>query len=214
MEIKLKSIIPFPIKNEFSSESELWGKDVLFYSNHFSVIDAHSGKGKSTFTSIVSGSRYDYEGMVSIDGEDIKTFSKNKWSQLRRVNLSFVFQDLQLFDKITVKDNLLIKNQLTDFRSENEIKVLLEQLKIEHKWGQLCGTLSLGQQQRVAIIRALLQPADFIIMDEPFSHLDSENTSLAMNLITSHCNEINSGMILTTLGNKYNLKWDQIIQIG
>jgi ABC-type multidrug transport system ATPase subunit len=119
-----------------------------------------------------------------------------------------------LFDKLTVKQNLLLKNQLTDFKKESEIKLLIEQLGLENKWDQVCGTLSLGQQQRVSIIRALLQPAKFLVMDEPFSHLDDLNSSIALDLIKSHCDKNEIGIILTSLGDKYSIEWDKIVQIA
>ncbi len=214
MIINFKNVVPFPIKNEFYSNGELWEKEIEFNSSEFSLIDAHSGKGKSTFTSILAGLRFDYEGDVFISEKNLRIISTKDWSELRRTKLSFIFQDLQLFDKLTVGENLLIKNKLTDFKNEKEIVELLQKVGLDHKWNQYCGNLSLGQQQRVAIIRALLQPAEFLIMDEPFSHLDDENTRLAMNLIHSHCVENKTGIILTTLGQQYTIQWHKKVRIG
>ena len=166
MKIEFNNIIPNPIKNEMSSSGELWGKKVEFNSSENTIIDAYSGKGKSTFTSLVAGLRFDYEGEILIDNRNIRSISKNDWSELRRLKIAFIFQDLQLFEKLTVEENLLIKNRLTDFKKEGEIKEFLDLFGLLNKWKQPCGTLSLGQQQRIAIIRALLQPADFLIMDE------------------------------------------------
>ena len=214
MIIEFQNVIPNPLKHELSCSGELWGKSVSFHSEENTLIDAHSGKGKSTFTSLVAGLRFDFEGNILIDSKKLQTISKNEWSELRRNKLSFIFQDLQLFENLTVKDNLLIKNNLTDFKTEKEIKYLLEFLGIDTKWRQFCGTLSLGQQQRVAIIRSLLQPAAFLIMDEPFSHLDEVNTQNAFIMIQKHCSENNIGTILTTLGQNYHAQWDKRIQIA
>jgi putative ABC transport system ATP-binding protein len=214
MVIRFKNVIPIPIKNEFSSNGELWGKVIEFTSSEYSLIDAHSGKGKSTFTSLLAGLRFDYEGEIFVGDKNIRLISKSEWSDLRRNKLSFIFQDLQLFEKLTVGENLLIKSKLTDFKSEEEIVELLKQVGLDHKWNQLCGNLSLGQQQRIAIIRALLQPADFLIMDEPFSHLDDLNTQIAMNLIQNHCLENKTGIILTTLGQQYTIQWHKKIRIA
>ena len=95
-----------------------------------------------------------------------------------------------------------------------EILELLKQVGLDHKWHHFCGNLSLGQQQRIAIIRALLQPADFLIMDEPFSHLDEINSDIAMNLIHNHCIENNTGIILTTLGQQYTIQWHKKVRIA
>jgi ABC-type lipoprotein export system ATPase subunit len=214
MRIEFKNVIPNPIKNELNHLGGLWGNDLDFNSNEYTLIDARSGKGKSTFTSIIAGLRFDYTGDVFFEGKNIKNLSSYEWSVLRRSSFSFIFQDLQLFDKLTVKQNLLLKNQLTDFKKESEIKLLIEQVGLENKWDQVCGTLSLGQQQRVSIIRALLQPAKFLVIDEPFSHLDGINSSIAMDLIKSHCDKNEIGIILTSLGDKYSIEWDKIVQIA
>lgn len=214
MRIEFKNVIPNPIKNELNHLGGLWGNNLDFNSNEYTLIDARSGKGKSTFTSIIAGLRFDYTGDVFFEGKNIKNLSSYEWSIIRRSSFSFIFQDLQLFDKLTVKQNLLLKNQLTDFKKESEIKLLIEQLGLENKWDQVCGTLSLGQQQRVSIIRALLQPAKFLVMDEPFSHLDDLNSSIALDLIKSHCDKNEIGIILTSLGDKYSIEWDKIVQIA
>jgi putative ABC transport system ATP-binding protein len=214
MKIEFNDVIPNPIKNEMSLTGELWGKKVEFNSFENTIIDAHSGKGKSTFTSLVAGLRFDYEGEILIDNRNIRSISKNEWSELRRVNIAYIFQDLQLFEKLKVKENLLIKNRLTDFKQESEIKEFLELFGLENKWNQECGTLSLGQQQRIAIIRSLLQPAKFLIMDEPFSHLDELNINIALNLILNQTKSNKTGVILTTLGQHYNIEWHKKVQIG
>ena len=214
MRIEFKNVIPNPIKNELNHLGGLWGNNLDFNSNEYTLIDARSGKGKSTFTSIIAGLRFDYTGDVFFEGKNIKNLSSYEWSIIRRSSFSFIFQDLQLFDKLTVKQNLLLKNQLTDFKKESEIKLLIEQVGLENKWDQVCGTLSLGQQQRVSIIRALLQPAKFLVMDEPFSHLDDLNSSIALDLIKSHCDKNEIGIILTSLGDKYSIEWDKIVQIA
>src|SRR5690606_36036205 len=128
------------------------------------------------FTTTTIGLRKDYTGEITYDNQNISSFSPSEWANIRQTKIAVVFQDLQLFPKFTVKENLLIKNRLTNVFSEMEIIQMLEELEIDDKWSQQCGILSMGQQQRVAIIRALIQPYIWLIMDEPFSHLDKENT--------------------------------------
>ena len=67
----------------------------------------------------------------------------------------------------------------------------------------------MGQQQRVAIIRALAQPFEWILLDEPFSHLDEENTQKCLTLIHQRCDEQRAGFILTTLGDDHGTKYDR-----
>jgi len=137
----------------------------------------------------------------------------HEWIELRRVRLSAIFQDLQLFPKLTARENLQLKNALCDHKSEEEIQAMLELLGIGEKGEQLCGTLSLGQQQRVAIIRSLLQPFELLVMDEPFSHLDEENTAIALQLIREETDKNRGGFVLTTLGSHHDSSYDQELSL-
>ena len=114
---------------------------------------------------------------------------------------------------MTVRENLQLKNALCDVFSEDELKSMLSELGIADKWDQKCGILSMGQQQRVAIIRALCQPFEWLILDEPFSHLDVENAQKCLRLIDQRCNQLNAGFVLTTLGDSYGYSYDQEIKL-
>ena len=96
-----------------------------------------------------------------------------------------------------------------------EIHTLSEEnLKKKHnKWEQKCGLLSMGQQQRVAIIRAMAQPFKWLIMDEPFSHLDVDNTNRCLKIIHERTTELGAGFVLTTLGDFHNYNYDQELKL-
>jgi putative ABC transport system ATP-binding protein len=90
---------------------------------------------------------------------------------------------MRLFDDLTVFENINIKRQLQPRHNEEKIKEMAERLGIGNKLSSTCSTCSYGEQQRVAIIRSLMQPFDFLLLDEPFSHLDNENAQKAMTLM-------------------------------
>lgn len=173
------------------------------------MLNAASGKGKSTFTHTIFGLRNDYQGNLLYDGQNVSVYDEAVWTTIRREKISVVFQDLQLFHNLTVRENLLLKNSLCDVYSETELKAFLEQAGIENKWNDSCGILSMGQQQRVAIIRALCQPFEWLILDEPFSHLDKVNSAICLRLINERCDQLNAGFVLTTLGEDYGFAYDQ-----
>jgi len=177
------------------------------------LLNASSGKGKTTFTHILAGIRKDFSGSIRFDEKEITSFSQEEWAELRKERMSYVFQDLQLFSKLTVEENLYLKNNLTDTFTSVELKQMLDELEIEDKWSVPCGILSMGQQQRVAVIRALCQPFDWLLLDEPFSHLDEENTRLALSLINKRVDHIKAGFILTTLGENHNFKFDKELNL-
>ncbi|MES2799999.1 MAG: ATP-binding cassette domain-containing protein [Bacteroidota bacterium] len=213
MKIRFNQVMPIPLASIQHSSESIWGNEVSFNTGQKILLNASSGKGKSTFTSSAVGLRNDYTGTISYDELDIKSFNEDDWTKIRREKIAVVFQDLQLFPTLSVKENLLIKSLLQPKYSEVELKNFLEFLGIADKWEQKCGLLSMGQQQRVAIIRALIQPFQWLIMDEPFSHLDVENTKKCLELIHQRCDEQKAGFILTTLGETHGTHFDSELKL-
>ncbi|MDX1652931.1 MAG: ATP-binding cassette domain-containing protein [Brumimicrobium sp.] len=213
MQISFNDVMPFPLSSIRHGEKSIWGSSFTLKEGQKVVLNASSGKGKTTFTHILSGIRKDFTGNVLFDDEKIKLFDAEKWSDFRKNRVSVIFQDLQLFPHLTVRENLLVKNSLTDTFSESQLLDLLKELDIVDKWEEKCSLLSMGQQQRVAIIRAMSQPFEWLIMDEPFSHLDEGNTQKCLQMIDSRCNELNAGFILTTLGDFHDFNYDRELNL-
>lgn len=213
MKITLNKVLPAPLASIKHSDKSIWGNFIELNEGKRIMLNASSGKGKSTFTTTTIGLRKDYTGEITYDNQNISSFSPTEWAEIRQTKIAVVFQDLQLFPKFTVKENLLIKNRLTNVFSEMEIIQMLEELEIDDKWSQQCGILSMGQQQRVAIIRALIQPYIWLIMDEPFSHLDKENTDRCLKMIHKRTMDQNAGFVLTTLGEDHGYNFDYELKL-
>ncbi|MDX2361756.1 MAG: ATP-binding cassette domain-containing protein [Crocinitomicaceae bacterium] len=213
MNITLDNIMPTPLASIQHGSDSIWGNKIELRKGKRILLNASSGKGKSTFTTTAIGLRKDYTGILSYDGQDIQNLTPDDWAEIRQRKISVVFQDLQLFPKLTVRENLLIKNALTDTFTERELMDMLEKLEIENKWEQHCGLLSMGQQQRVAIIRAMAQPYQWLIMDEPFSHLDVDNSNRCLEIIHNRTVEQGAGFVLTTLGNDHGYAYDQELKL-
>lgn len=205
--------MPVPLASIQHGKESIWGNYVELKSGKHILLNASSGKGKSTFTMTTIGLRNDYEGKIMYDGRNINAFTSNDWTKIRQNKISVIFQDLQLFPNLTVAENLILKNKLSDTFSEKELIMMLEKLEIENKWEQKCGLLSMGQQQRVAIIRSLCQDFEWLIMDEPFSHLDIENAQRCMKMIGNRCKTLNAGFVLTTLGDSHGYQYDQELKL-
>lgn len=212
MIFRLNHIVPHPIQNQVG-EDTVWNKEFAISSDKSYAVIAESGKGKSTFVSILYGNRQDFNGQLIIDNQSTKSFKLDDWTGLRKNKLSVVFQDLKLFGNHTLLDNLLVKNELTNHKTLSEIHHFIERLGLKGKEAQLCKTLSYGQQQRVAIIRALLQPFEFILLDEPFSHLDDNNAKIAMDLIQEECNANKANYLITSLNSNIQLNDLELIKI-
>lgn len=213
MKIKLHTVVPNPMKNDSFSKESIWGKECTLESNHSYLISSDSGKGKSTLLSYIFGLREDYSGSIDIDRANQKEISIEEWSRLRTNKISYLLQDLRLFGHLSVWDNLTIKNDITHHKTTPQIEEMLESFGLLAKKNQLAGKLSLGQQQRVALIRCLLQPFEFLLLDEPFSNIDDNNIQIAKRLIDQECKSNNAGFILATLGHDYEFQDVNIIYL-
>lgn len=187
------------------STSGVWLRQVEFRRGEAVLVTAESGTGKSSMCSYIYGVRTDYSGRILFDGEDIRNLSRARWCSLRRSSLAWLPQEMRLFGELSVIDNLLIKNRLTDRYTEGELRAMLSRLEIGDKADTPAAHLSVGQQQRVALIRALAQPFDFIILDEPVSHLDPRNNAVCAALITEIASAQGAGIIATSVGNHLQL---------
>lgn len=199
MQISLENIIPDPLKDSFQTHSDVWGKTLTIESGEFVHVSAPSGSGKTTLVSLLYGLRNDYSGALKLEGKSSASFTPDQWSEYRSNQLSVVFQDLDLLMEITALENILIKNQLTNHFTLTQIKELATALGIDHRLNAKAGELSRGEKQRVCILRALCMPFKWLILDEPFSHLDDQNTQKAIEVIQSVVDQNKAGIILVNL---------------
>ncbi len=188
--------------------SEIWRQDVTLERGKRYLISAESGTGKSSMCSYIYGYRQDYSGVITFDGQDIRQLTVAQWCDIRQRHIAYLPQEMRLFAELTAMENVELKNDLTGFKSRDEICRLFQALGIEDKQDSLVAKLSIGQQQRVAIIRALCQPCDFIMLDEPVSHLDDENNRIAADLITQEAARQGAGIIATSVGNHLKMQVD------
>ncbi|MCD8293433.1 MAG: ATP-binding cassette domain-containing protein [Prevotellaceae bacterium] len=193
--------------------SDIWLRHLAFTKGKRYLVEAASGTGKSSLCSYIYGYRRDYEGVISFDGRDIRTLSIREWTRARRLSLSLLFQELRLFPELTVMENIRLKNRLTRHKTEAEIASMLEVLGIADKAGEQAGKLSYGQQQRVAFIRCLCQPFDFIFLDEPVSHLDDGNSALMGRMLLDEAQRQGAGVVVTSIGKHLDLPYDETLRL-
>lgn len=149
----------------------------------------------------IYGARTDYEGMLSFNSTDVKTIGIDEWQRLRREHIAYLPRELSLFPELTAMQNIELKNSLTGWIEPQRIEEWLHQLGIDSRKDYPVGRMSIGQQQRVGIIGALCQPFDFILLDEPVSHLDEENNLRAAQMIVEETRRRGAGIISTSVGN-------------
>lgn len=211
--IHFRSVLPMVFEHQTGIESEIWNQDVTFEKGRLYLVEADSGKGKSTFCSYVVGFRRDYKGCVLFDERNVASFTKSDWVDMRLYHISHLFQELRLFPELTALENVQIKNNLTGFKSHEEIVDWFERVGIADKMDSKVGLMSFGQQQRVAMIRALVQPFDFILVDEPISHLDDTNSAMMADIMMEEVKRQGAGVVVTSIGKHMDLEYDHILKL-
>lgn len=183
------------------SRSQVWMRTVSFHKGECYLIEAESGTGKSSLCSFIYGNRTDYIGGIRFNDTDIRSFSINDWCDIRRSSLALLPQEMRLFPELTAWENVQIKNRLTGYLPKKEVEEMFDELGIGAKMHIPVSRLSIGQQQRVAVIRTLAQPFSFVLLDEPVSHLDTQNNSAVAAIIAEHARKQGAGIISTSVGN-------------
>jgi putative ABC transport system ATP-binding protein len=199
--IELKQVVPFVLKDRLLHKtSNVWNTNLTLFPGEYIKIQAPSGTGKTTFINVLYSIRKDYTGSILIDEKSLQNISVNELAIMRQNKLSVVFQNLQLFPNLSAFENIELKRLLSpSYCSTEKIEWMAETLGIKKLLQQKAGTCSFGEQQRIAILRALVQPFKWLLMDEPFSHLDDSNIAKATALIDDECKARNAGLIIADL---------------
>ncbi len=211
--IRIENTFPEVFANRSDLISEVWQHDISFEREHLYLIEANSGTGKSSLCSFIYGYRVDYQGMISFNGQNIRNLSIRDWVELRQRHISLLFQDLRLFPELTAFENVQIKNKLTGYKTKKDILRWFDELGIADKVNSPLALMSFGQQQRVAMMRALVQPFDFLFVDEPISHLDDTNSRLMADIMMEEAGRQGAGVVVTSIGKHMDLQYNQTFRL-
>lgn len=172
----------------------------LYVSNgEIIILFGKSGSGKSTLLNIISGIDVPDNGSVLIDGTDITTLSEKERTLVRRNKVGFIFQFFNLIPTLTVKENLLLPLELTGTNNtEERIISTLAEVGLENRAKTYPDKLSGGEQQRIAIARALIHNPDIILADEPTGNLDYETGLQIVDLLDRVVKKKGKTMIMVT----------------
>ena len=178
---------------ELKNITKKYGEKIIFENlnvqfnktNTINGIIGKSGSGKTTLFNILFGLDNDYEGVYTIDEQDVKSFDLKKWDEIRRNEIHIVFQDFKLIENFTVLENLI----LTLNCKEDEAKDALEKLDILSLENTKVKNISGGEKQRLAIARALIKNPKILLLDEPTGNLDDVHAEMIMKRIQSLKNE-------------------------
>lgn len=209
-QIILDELLPkvFEGEDHRNHPSGVWQHKLTFSTHESILLEAASGTGKSSLLSFLYGYRTDYSGELRFDNRVVRDFTQKDWLHIRRQELSLLFQELKLFPELTAWENIQLKNQLTHHLKPVEIEEMMERLGIMGHRNQKAATLSWGQQQRVALIRALAQPFNFLLLDEPVSHIDPHNSQAMSELVKEQIKQRGAGVIVTSIGKALPLTYN------
>ncbi len=211
MLIELNDLVPDPLPEKIVEASGIWGGELRIEPRSKVLVSAQSGMGKSTLLHILYGLRQDYTGTAKVDGTCLRQFSTQEWERVRRERISLQFQDLRLFPNLSARENLLLLPQSNP--AAPSLEEMAERLEMTPFLNQSLSTLSQGQRQRMALVRTLRKPFRFLMLDEPFSHLDETNQMSACSLIEEIVDRNQAGLLVSSLGSTPHLPFDQIIEL-
>lgn len=214
MDLCLDQIAPrFFSNTERIVNSEVWGKSVVIPAGAQVFVHAPSGAGKTSLLHILYGLQRDYEGRVKWGDADLRNMTDGTLAVLRQESVSIVFQEMRLFPQLSTFQNIALKRLQKDTVQEKEVVAWMERLCISALRDRVAATLSRGEQQRVAIIRALSQPFMWLLLDEPFSHLDADNRERAIELVSEQLAVRNAGLIIADLDTNRYFNYTQTLKL-
>jgi len=199
--IQLKGMLPSVFVSESIPDSEVWRSQLTLSRGGRYLIEAASGGGKSSLCAFIYGNRKDYQGQLLFNDTDTSTLGISQWQEIRRSHIAYLPQELSLFAELTAYENIQLKNRLTGYASDRDVERWMDALGISFRRDYPVGKMSIGQQQRVAVVRSLCQPFDFILLDEPVSHLDADNNRAAAVIIEEEARRQGAAIVTTSVGN-------------
>lgn len=183
------------------STTALNGISLSVNKGEFIAIMGPSGSGKTTLLNILSGIDKPTSGEVTIAGQNISEMLRNQLALFRRRQLGFVFQEFNLLDSLTVKENIIlpmILEKKTDEEMDERVRELAHLFGIESILDKYPYHISGGQQQRTAVSRALVNEPSIILADEPTGNLDSKSSTVIMECFERIVEELSSTVLLVT----------------
>ena len=172
-----------------------------------------SGTGKTALLEVI-GLLSDQPSHYLFDDDDIRELSDDERKDRLRYDISFIFQDIQLFEDLTLKENMhfyasLVNKQLSD----DEIYHQLDMVGLNVDIHTYVKTMSIGERQRVSILCGLLKDAKLFIFDEPTAYLDSKNEKIIMDIILKLAHEMNKMVVIATHNQEFIKRLDRIYVI-
>ncbi len=179
------------------------------------LITGNSGKGKTTLLHLLAGLLRPKKGEISIGDTNVSELSEKKLDQFRGKNIGLILQQSHFISSLSVLDNVVLASWLASGKKATEkAKQLLLDLGLESQMNKLPSQLSIGQQQRVSIARALINEPKLLLADEPTSSLDDENAMKVADLLEKLAKDYNASLIIVTHDQRLKNKFANQIHLN
>ncbi len=174
-----------------------------------------SGCGKSTLLNLISGVLRPSNGTITVLGESLEKMSSRQRDRFRANNIGYIFQQFNLIDYLNAKENIALARQFSANTKAsnlaNQIAELLKALAVnESDWSRPVSTLSIGQQQRIAIARAFINSPKLLIADEPTSSLDESNRDKFLSLLNTLCDTNQTTLLFVSHDTRLKHHFDRV----
>jgi len=187
------------IRFAYGKDAEFNFPDIATLAGQSLLITGGSGRGKTTFLHILGGLLRPQSGQVLIEGTDLATLSEKKLDRFRGINIGLVLQQSYFVSSLNVLENVVLASWLaTGKQATDKAKQLLQELDLNEHLHKLPSQLSIGQQQRVSIARALINQPKLLLADEPTSSLDDENAFRVADMLSHLAKQYGSALIIVT----------------
>ena len=157
-----------------------------------------SGTGKTTFLNCIAGILHPDEGIIRLNGQDMACVSESRRDRLRAQNIGYIFQTFNLLQGYTCMENVLLGMSFGHGTDKDAATQLLKRVGLGDRLSYRPSQLSVGQQQRVAVARALANHPKLVLADEPTGNLDPQNARESMQLIRDVCEENEATLLLVS----------------
>ncbi|MDD4894956.1 MAG: ABC transporter ATP-binding protein [Candidatus Omnitrophica bacterium] len=199
MSIKLENIAK-SFRTPYKELKVLEGINLEVKDREMMAIFGRSGTGKSTLLSLMGGMDIPLSGKVIIDDVDLSSLKTDELARVRKEKIGYLFQAFNLFGNLKAIDNIILPVILDRDKGKkiNKIMELAAEIGLKDRLGHLPGELSLGEQQRVAVLRGLINSPAIILADEPTAHLDNENSQKVMEIFRRFNKQQGAAIVLVT----------------